>query len=255
MDSNWTDDQASPLASLVFSWDSFDRQATAGSSETWWWWKPLVEEAANIAMQRRDIMIRGSCRAYRLWLVVLGMVVGLALAGQAQAQKRLKVGVVDMQAVLDTSVRGKAAKDRLKDVSVKLQDEIKEKRAFKEEREQELQKLRTEIRSQGLVLSEQARIAKAEAFRTKVRELKRFIDDTNNFIEDATQEFREKEARETQRLVVEVRAIVREVGKEEGYSLILEGNESASVVLYFDKGIDLTQKIIQRYDQASAAKR
>ena len=120
---------------------------------------------------------------------------------------------------------------------------------------QDLQKLRSEIRSQGLVLSEQARIAKAEAFRKKVREWKRFINDTNRFIEDATQEFREKEARETQRLIVEIRDVVREIGKQGGYSLILESNESTSIVLYYSQAIDLTQKIVQRYDQTSAAKR
>jgi outer membrane protein len=195
-----------------------------------------------------------SMQQYRLVAVTLGVVLGLGILGRAQAQQRLKVGVVDLQTVLDTSIRGKAAKDRLQELSVKLQEEIKAKREFKEKREQELQKLRTEIRSQGLVLSEQARIAKAEAFRKKVRELKRFIDDTNRFIEDATQEFREKEARETQRLIVEIRKVIQEIGKQEGYSLILEGNESASVVLYYGKAIDLTQKVIQRYDQASAAK-
>ena len=192
---------------------------------------------------------------YRLWSVMLGAVLGLGLMGNVQAQQKLKVGVVDLQVVLDTSVRGKAAKDRLKDLSVKLQEEIKSKREFKDKREQELQKLRSEIRSQGLVLSEQARAAKAEAFRNQVRELKRFIDDTNRFIEDATQEFREREARETQRLIVEIRKVVSEFGKQEDYSLILEGNENASVVLYFGDAIDLTQKVIQRYDQASAANR
>lgn len=192
---------------------------------------------------------------YRLWPVVLGIVLSVSLLSQGQAQQSLKVGVVDLQTVLDSSVRGKAAKDRLKEVGAQLQEEIKAKREFKEKREQELQKLRTEIRSQGLVLSEQARIAKAEAFRNQVRELKRFIDDTNRFIEDATQGFREKEARETQLLILEIRKVVREIGEQEGYSLILEGNESASVVLYFGQAIDLTQKTIQRYDQASAAKR
>lgn len=193
--------------------------------------------------------------AWTLGHVALSIVVGLSVVGQVQAQQRLKVGVVGLQTVLDSSVRGKAAKDRLKELSLKLQEEIKAKREFKEQREQELQKLRTEIRSQGLVLSEQARITKAEAFRKKVRELKRFIDDTNRFMEDATREFREKESLETQRLIVEIRKTIREIGKQEGYSLILEGNETASVVLYFGEAIDLTQQVTQRYDQASAAKR
>jgi outer membrane protein len=188
-------------------------------------------------------------------VLVLGIAVWPSLLGVAQAQQGLKVGVVDLQAVLDSSVRGKAAKDRLKDLGLKLQEEIKDKRQTKEEREQELQKLRTELRSQGLVLSKKAQEEKSEDFRKQVRELKRFIDDTNRFIEDATQEFREKEVRETQRLLQEIRDVVQEVGKQQKYSLILEGNEGAALVLYFSSTVSLTPEIVQRYDQASASKR
>lgn len=192
---------------------------------------------------------------YRRWTLVLGVALWAVWVGHAWAQKDLKIGVVDLQAVLDNSVRGKAAKDRLKDLGEKLQEEIQGKRQVKEEREQELQKLRTDIRSKEFVLTEQARAEKAEAFRKQVRELKRFIDDTNRFIEDATQEFREKEIQETQRLLREVRKVVRDVGKKDKYSVILEGNEGAALVLYFGEKVDLTPKIIQIYDQASAAKR
>ena len=200
-------------------------------------------------------MNQWSVRRFPGAVLVLGIAVWLSLVGMAQAQKGLKVGVVDLQAVLDSSVRGKAAKDRLKQLGLKLQEEIKDKRKIKEEREKELQKLRTELRSQGLVLSKKAQEEKAEAFRKQVRELKRFIDDTNRFIEDATQEFREKEVRETQRLLQEIRDVVQEVGKQKKYSLILEGNESAALVLYFSSKVSLTQEIVQRYDQASASKR
>jgi len=188
-------------------------------------------------------------------VLVLGIAAWLSLLGVAQAQKGLKVGVVDLQAVLDSSVRGKAAKDRLQQLGLKLQEEIKDKRQTKEEREKELQKLRTELRSQGLVLSKKAQEEKAAVFRKQVRELQRFIDDTNRFIEDATQEFREREARETQRLLQEIRDVVQEVGKQGKYSLILEGNEGAALVLYFSSTVSLTSEIVQRYDQASASKR
>jgi outer membrane protein len=200
-------------------------------------------------------MNQWSMRRVRGVVLVLGIAVWLSLLGVAQAQKGLKVGVVDLQAVLDSSVRGKAAKDRLQQLGLKLQEEIKDKRQTKEEREKELQKLRTELRSQGLVLSKKAQEEKAEAFRKQVRELKRFIDDTNRFIEDATQEFREREARETQRLLQEIRDVVQEVGKQQNYSLILEGNEGAALVLYFSSSVSLTSEIVQRYDQASASKR
>lgn len=187
----------------------------------------------------------------KLGLLTTTLVVSLSLAGMVDAQG-VRIGVVDLQAVLDGSVRGKAAKERLKELGDQLQREIQAKREFKERKEEELQNLRGEIQRQGLVLSEQARMGKEEEFRKSIRELKRFIDDTNNFIDDATQEFREKEVRETQLLLVDIRDVVREVADSGQYTVILEGNDSAALVLYIDPAADLTEEVIQRFDQASA---
>ena len=187
----------------------------------------------------------------KLKLPALAVAVSLGLAGMAQAQG-VKVGVVDLQAVLDGSVRGQAAKERLKELGDQLQREIQAKREFKERKEEELQNLRGEIQRQGLVLSEQARMAKEEEFRKSIRELQRFIQDTNNFIDDATQEFREKEVRETQLLLVAIRDVVRGVGERGQYTVILEGNDSAALVLYINPADDLTEEVIRLFDQTSA---
>ena len=184
-------------------------------------------------------------------LLMLAFVVSLGLAGMVQAQG-VKVGVVDLQVVLDGSLRGKAAKERLKELGDQLQREIQAKREFKERMEEELQNLRSEIQRQGLVLSEQARMGKEEEFRKSIRELQRFIQDTNNFIDDATQEFREKEVRETQLLLGGIRDVVREVGARDQYTLILEASDSAALVLHMDASVDLTEEVIQRFDQISA---
>ena len=187
----------------------------------------------------------------RLGLLLTALVVSLHVAGMVQAQG-MRIGVVDLQAVLDGSVRGKAAKERLKELGDQLQREIQAKREFKERKEEELQNLRGDIQRQGLVLSEQARMAKEEEFRKSIRELQRFIHDTNNFIEDATQEFREKEVRETQLLLVDIRDVVREVAADGQYTVVFEGNDSAALVLYVDPAVDLTEEVIQRFDQVSA---
>lgn len=195
-------------------------------------------------------MLRGYLYKAGLWLGLLIVVGGvLAFADTAQAQK---VGVVDLQAVLDQSVRGRAAKDRLRDLGDRLQQEIKSKMDFKRQKEEELQKLQTEFRSQKDLLTEQARSAKDEDYRRRARELKRFIDDTNRFTEDATQEFREREIRETQALLLSVRRVVQEIGEREGFQLVLEGNENTAVVLYFNKSIDITPRVTQRFDQLPA---
>jgi len=192
-------------------------------------------------------MTKGRAGRVGLWACMLAVALGLGMARTAQAQK---VGVVDLQAVLDQSVRGRAAKDRLRDLGDRLQQEIKTKLELKRQREEELQKLQTEFRTQRDLLTEQARAAKDEEFRRRARELKRFIDDTNRFTEDATQEFREREMRETQHLLLSVRKIVQEIGEREGYSMVLEGNENTALVLYFNKSIDITPRIVQRFDQA-----
>jgi outer membrane protein len=180
---------------------------------------------------------------------MMAVVWGLGLAETAHAQK---VGVVDLQAVLDQSTRGRSAKDRLRELGDKLQQEVKSKLEFKRQKEEELQKLQSEFRSQKDLLTEQARAAKDEDYRRRARELKRFIDDTNRFTEDATQEFREREMRETQGLLLSVRRVVQEIGEREGYQLVLEGNENTAVVLYFNQSIDITPKIVQRFDQLPA---
>lgn len=192
-------------------------------------------------------MTTGRVGRVGLWMGLLVVALGLGMARTAQAQK---VGVVDLQAVLDQSVRGRAAKDRLRGLGDRLQQEIKSKLELKKQREEELQKLQTEFRSQKDLLTEQARAAKDEEFRRRARELKRFIDDTNRFTEDATQEFREREIRETQHLLLTVRKIVQDIGEREGYQLVFEGNENTAIVLYFNKAIDITSRVVQRFDQA-----
>ena len=191
-------------------------------------------------------MDKGQVGRAGLWACLLTVIVGLSLARPAQAQK---IGIVDLQAVLDQSVRGRGAKDRLRDLGDRLQQEIKAKLDLKRQKEEELQKLQTEFRSQKDLLTEQARAAKDEEYRRRARELKRFIDDTNRFTEDATQEFREREMRETQLLLLTVRRVVQEIGEREGYQLVFEGNENTAVVLYFNRAIDITPKVVQRFDQ------
>ena len=58
--------------------------------------------------------------------------------------------------------------------------------------------------------------------------------------------------RETQALLLSVRKVVQEIGEREGYQLVLEGNENTTVVLYFNQSIDITPKVVQRFDQLPA---
>src|SRR6266849_1169688 len=124
MGSSSTGDVVKVLAPWVFSW----APSSVGVREEGVGW-----------------MDKGRVGRIGLWVCMLVVTVGLSMARTAQAQK---FGVVDLQAVLDQSVRGRGAKDRLRDLGDKLQQEIKTKLDLKRQKEEELQKLQAEFRSQ-----------------------------------------------------------------------------------------------------------
>jgi Skp family chaperone for outer membrane proteins len=108
------------------------------------------------------------------------------------------------------------------------------------------------VEESGRPVTPPAHAAEVEDYRRRERELQRLIADTNQFIEDGTQELREKEASETQQLLRVIRQVVRELGAGQGYSLILAGGAKTLGVLAFMPAVDLTPQVMQRFDQIPA---
>lgn len=75
------------------------------------------------------------------------------------------------------------------------------------------------------------------------------IDDSNRFIEESERELREREGEATSRLLRDLLEIVRGVGREESFTIIFERNDR--VLLFVADAIDLTEKIIQRFDKTA----
>jgi outer membrane protein len=184
-----------------------------------------------------------------LWTALIVGVLGLSLPRRAYAQ--LKIGVVDLQAVLERSVPGKTAKERLQALQDQLQHESQAKAELKQHQEAELQRLQTALQTHTEAITTQARASEVEDYRRRARDLQRLIADTNQFMADATQELREKEVSETQKLLIAIRKVVRELGESQGYSLILAGGANPASVLAFTPAVDLTPQVIQRVDQTS----
>ena len=180
-----------------------------------------------------------------LLMLVQGTVVSSAWAGQAPA---LKVGIVDLDRALKESVAGKQALQTLKQFRDKVMKEINDKKRVKDQRETSLRDLQTELTTQSVVLSEPAKREKEEAYRRQVRELRRYIDDSNRFIEESERDLREREAELTSRLLRDLLDIIKTVGREESFTIIFEKNER--FLLFAADAIDLTEKIIRRFDTA-----
>ena len=168
-------------------------------------------------------------------------------AGQA-APGTLKVGIVDLDRALKESASGKQALGTLKQFRDKVVREINEKKRQKDAKEGTLRDLQTELTSQSMVLSDAAKRDKEETYRRQVRDLRKFIDDSNRFIEEQERELREREAELTSQMLRRLLEIIRDVGREESFTIIFERNDR--VLLFVADAIDLTEKIIKRFDTA-----
>jgi outer membrane protein len=174
-------------------------------------------------------------------------ILGHAWAGQA-SPSALRVGIVDLDRALKESTSGKQALGTLKQFRDKVVKEINDKKRQKDGKETTLRDLQTELTSQSMVLSDAAKRDKEETYRRQVRDLRKFIDDSNRFIEESERELREREAELTSRLLRDLLEIVRAIGREESFTIIFERNDR--VLLYVADAIDLTEKIIKRFDTA-----
>jgi outer membrane protein len=174
-------------------------------------------------------------------------IVGHAWAGQA-SPSALKVGIVDLDRALKESASGKQALAQLKQVRDKVVKEINDKKRQKDAKEGTLRDLQTELTSQSMVLSDSAKASKEENYRRQVRDLRKFIEDSNRFIEESERDLREREAELTSRMLRDLLEIIRAVGREESFTIIFERNDR--VLLFAAEPIDLTEKIIKRFDTA-----
>jgi outer membrane protein len=172
-------------------------------------------------------------------------ILGCVWAGQA-SPSALRVGIVDLDRALKESASGKQALATLKQFRDKVVKEINDKKRQKDAKENTLRDLQTELTSQSMVLSDAAKRDKEESYRKQVRDLRKFIEDSNRFIEESERDLREREAELTSRMLRDLLEIIRAVGREESFTIIFERNDR--VLLFVADAIDLTDKIIKRFD-------
>ena len=162
------------------------------------------------------------------WLIALLIVLATAASVQAQEQK---IGFVDLQRALNESDSGKRAKEEFRGQLEKQQDALKRKK-------EELDRMKEQIEKKGAVLKEEERRNLEKDFQKKVRDFERDYKDTQAEMQAKDNEF-------TGKIITELQAVIQEVGREDGYTLILEASTN---VLYGASSADLTERIISTYN-------
>jgi outer membrane protein len=170
--------------------------------------------------------------------IVLVVLFLFAASGLAYAQE-MKVGVVDLMRALNESDAGKKAKSDLETM-------IKAKQVTIDEKGKTIEKLKAEVEKQASVLS-------ADAKKTKEEELEKMVRDYQRMVSDAQNEIKKKEGEYTGNILKEIRDIIETIGKNEGYTLIVENAEG--LILFSKQDMDLTNTVIAKYNESKAGKK
>ncbi len=144
-----------------------------------------------------------------------------------------RIGFVDIQKAVASTKEWKTGFGKFK------ADFTKEKKRIKA-RENKITKMLAELNKQGFVLDPELKKKKEDRFRKEKVAFERYVQDRNA-------EFGKKEKEMTQKILRKMIGIIKKIGKEKNYTMILEQKG----VLYHNKGNDLTKVAIRAYDRAN----
>jgi outer membrane protein len=163
-------------------------------------------------------------------------VICLCLLASSYGADVAKIGVVDFQRILKTSSAGKKANAEINKRGKKIEAELKQKG-------EEIEASKKKLEREALVMSREMR-------EEKEREIRININDFKSLQKRYVEEFKEQEQRLVARIQEEILGIVEEMGKKEGFLLILEKRTAG--VMYSPNAIDITDRLIQKYNASFA---
>lgn len=159
------------------------------------------------------------------------------LVGSSSGADVAKIGVVDFQRIITTSDSGKIAQQKISQKGKKMEADLKEKG-------NEIKELKEKLERESVVMSKEKREDKEREFRIKINDIKTL---EKKYMAELKM-IEKKLVTDIQNNVLE---IVEEIGKKEGYLLII----NKLGVVYSPGSIDITDMIIQQYNTKVAQKK
>lgn len=172
-------------------------------------------------------------KAIKFFCVIL--VCSMIAAASGSAADVAKIGIIDFQKVLRESEAGKSVQKEIQ----------KEGQGM----ETELQDLAGKIEDLEKQLSRDSMVMDKEKRREKQQELEDKKRDFQSKREEYQTRFREMESELVGKLQDEIFSIAEEIGRKEGYLLIIE----RSAAIYYPDSIDITGRVIKEYNERFGA--
>lgn len=164
----------------------------------------------------------------RLFLIV-ALATSTAMAAPPPVAR---IGYIDLQRTLNETKVGKAAKSKLEAEKTDKQKQVNDKKDV-------LKKAYEELEKQRVVL-------KPDALQKKEKELQDQYVELQQVFMQLQQDLSKREAALTREIFGKAAAIIENIAKRDGYTMILEKSESA--VLWADANTDITSEVNKRMD-------
>ncbi len=148
-----------------------------------------------------------------------------------------KMGVVDLQKILETSIAGKSIQAELKLQKEKMESDLKEKGA-------EIENLNKRLERESMVMSKDMREEKEREQRIKINDFK-------TLQKKYRTELQKLEVNLMNQLQSDIKELVETIGKKDGYLLIINKYS----VLYSPGSTDITEKLIKQLDAMTAKRK
>ena len=163
-------------------------------------------------------------------LLALAALLGLATGAEDQP---VKIGVVDMDQALNSTEQGKAAREEFSRKQREAESEV-------QPLADRFRTLQDELKEKKYVLSDEALFEK----QVELAELQNRID---NKIKELQGQLKIDQGRLEAPLRAKLLEIVEEIGKEQGFTVIL----ARGTALYTREAIDMTDQVVARFDKKS----
>ncbi|UCD77455.1 MAG: OmpH family outer membrane protein [Desulfobacterales bacterium] len=148
-----------------------------------------------------------------------------------------KIGILDLQKILETSDAGKSIQNELKSQKDKMESDLKQKGA-------EIENISKRLEREAMVMSKDMREEKEREQRIKINDFK-------SLQKRYRSELQNLEVRLMNELQDDLKKLVDAIGKKEGYLMII----NKIGVLYAPSSIDITDKVIQQLNAVTAKKK
>ena len=159
-----------------------------------------------------------------------------ALGGIAYGANVQKIGIIDLQKIIEESSVGKRSSVEMKSQGKKMEGILKEKGA-------EIEGLQKTLEQKGTVMSKGAKEKKEQDLRAKIIDLKARQRQYQDVL-------RELNLNLSKQITKDVFEIVEKIGKGEGYTLILDRRVGG--IVYAPTAVDITDKVIKEYNAMDA---